>query len=83
MKKGGQLLVTVPFGKPQITPKHRIYDLARLQYVFPETAFKWNDQKYFQRISEQWIPSTAEKLKEIASPKLPANGVALLNLERI
>jgi hypothetical protein len=30
-----------------------------------------------------WVPSNAENLKNIASPELPPNGVALLNLEKL
>lgn len=81
LSKGGQLLVTVPFGKAEVTWKHRIYNLERLMYLF--TNFKWVDQKYFQRIEGSWLQSSAERLKNIASPALPPNGVALLNLKKV
>jgi SAM-dependent methyltransferase len=79
LSKDGQLLVSVPFGKAEITRKHRIYDSERLKYLFSD--FKWVNQKYFQRINNSWIPSSAEELKETASPGLPPNGVAILNLQ--
>jgi len=37
---------------------------------------------YFARREGSWAPVNAEELKDVASPTLPANGVALLNLER-
>lgn len=81
LSEGGHLLVTVPFGKPAVIKKHRIYDLERLKHVF--SNFKWVDEKYFKRIEESWLPSSAEELREVASPELPANGVALLRLQHI
>ena len=48
LSKDGQFLVSVPFGKPAITSKQRVYDMERLKYVF--SGFEWIDQKYFKRI---------------------------------
>lgn len=78
--KGGQLLVTVPFGKPQMTRLHRVYDLERLKWLFAD--YTWMNQRYFRRDQNAWLPSNAEELREVASPKSPPNGVALLNLKR-
>lgn len=80
---GGQILVSVPFGKPEVTKKHRIYDLARLKFVFPEDKFRWVGEKYFMRANGNWAPSSADILKNIISQDLPVNGVAVLNLERL
>jgi hypothetical protein len=80
LSKGGQLLVTVPFGKAGVTKKHRIYDLDRLKYLF--SNFKWRDQRYYRRTEGAWLRSSAEELRDVASPDLPPNGVALLNLEK-
>jgi len=81
LSEDGQLLVTLPFGKPEVTWLHRISDLNRLRYLFSD--FEWVEQKYFKRVNESWIPCSAEELEEVASPELPGNGVALLNLRRI
>ena len=81
LSEGGQLVVTVPFGKAEVTKKHRIYDLERLKYIF--SNFKWIDQRYFRRVERSWLPSSAEQLREVASPELPSNGVAMLNLQHI
>lgn len=80
LKERGQLIVTVPFGKPQITRKHRIYDSKRLKDVFSE--FKWKNERYFRRTQSSWVESTKEEVENIPSPSLPPNGVALLNLEK-
>lgn len=82
MPTGGQLLVSVPFGKLEVTGKHRIYDSTRLRFVFPENKFRWVEEKYFARMNENWLPSSAEALKNVASSFLPTNGVAILNLEK-
>lgn len=81
LSEKGQLLVTVPFGKAAITRKHRIYDMERLKCVF--RGFKWIDCKFFRRFNNDWIPSTADELADIASLHLPPNGVALLYLEKL
>lgn len=78
LKPGGQLLVSVPYGKAGITPKHRIYDRERLAMLFH--AFEWVDQVYFERIHGAWLPSNPVALEKIESPALPPNGVAVLQL---
>jgi SAM-dependent methyltransferase len=74
---GGQLLVSLPYGKAAITPKHRIYDQVRLARLFQ--SFEWVEQAYFQRIDGAWQPSDPVALQEVASPALPPNGVAVLH----
>jgi len=81
LSEGGRLLVTVPFGKPAVIKKHRIYDLERLKHIF--SNFKWVEQRYFKRFEGSWLPSNAEELREVASLEFPASGVALLNLQHI
>ena len=75
---GGQLIVTVPFGVPEVTTRHRIYDRDRLAQIF--SRFEWVEEKYYRRVQSCWQPSSAAELREVASPALPPNGVALLNL---
>lgn len=83
LKKGGQMLVTTPFGRPRITAKHRIYDAARLARVFPASVFRRVDERYFLRQGLHWAPSNADALKDVDSPHNPPNGVVLLDLEKI
>lgn len=77
LSPGGQLLVTLPFGKAGITTKHRIYDSARIKYVF--SGFTPAFQGYFMRVNGNWQPSSAEELKDIASLAMPVNGVAIMD----
>lgn len=79
LQPGGQLLVSLPFGKPRITEKHRIYDMERLQLLFEQ--FVWIEQRFFQRVEGNWLPSSADILHDIDSPGLPVNGVAILHLQ--
>lgn len=80
IKDGGQLLVTVPFGKAGIIAKHRIYDMARLKSLFAD--FEWVDQLYCRRVDGDWAPCPAEELAQVESPDLPPNGVAMLHLRK-
>lgn len=75
---GGQLLVSVPFGRAGVTPKHRIYDAGRLADLFAD--FARVGEAYFERVEGGWRPSSAESLREVASPALPTSGVAVLDL---
>ena len=75
----GQLLVSVPFGKYGITKKHRVYDLSRLQNTF--SNFEWVKEAYFIRNNDHWSPCAKEALKNMESPSLPPNGVAILDLK--
>jgi SAM-dependent methyltransferase len=81
IKPGGHLLVSLPFGAPAVTTKHRIYDDERLAQLF--AGFEWVDQAYFQRRGNAWLPSTADALRTVASPDLPPNGVAILHLRSL
>lgn len=83
METCGQLLVTTPFGKPRITPKHRIYDSERLAYLFPPEKFKHVDERYFERVGLHWIPASAEKLRNVDSPENPPKGVVVLDLKKL
>jgi SAM-dependent methyltransferase len=76
---GGQLLVSLPYGKAAVTDKHRIYDQERLARLFAD--FNWIEAAYFQRIDGAWRPATAAALAGVASPDLPTNGVAVLHLQ--
>jgi SAM-dependent methyltransferase len=80
LKEGAQLIVSVPFGKAEITKKHRIYDSKRLKELF--LNFRWKEQHYYKREGGSWIPSNSEYLERISSNELPVNGIVLLNLEK-
>jgi SAM-dependent methyltransferase len=76
LEDGGRLLVSLPFGRAGVTPKHRVYDRARLRHVFGD--LEWKRQAYFRRSEECWIPSAPEDVERIPSEGMPPNGVAIL-----
>ena len=78
LSDNGQLIVTLPFGKPEVTKKHRIYDMKRLKFLFSD--FTWKNQRCFKRIDDVWFPSSVEELEDVASSGMPPNGVMALNL---
>jgi len=79
LSRDAQLIVTVPFGNAGVTKIHRIYDIERLKYLF--SRFRWVNEIYFKRFEDGWLPCSVEQLKDVSSPGMPPNGVALLNLE--
>lgn len=80
MVPGGTLLVSLPYGKAGMTPKHRIYDAERLNQVFGK--FERVKELYYQRMNGAWLPSSAAALGGVASPDLPPNGVAILHFRK-
>ena len=78
LKDDGQLLVSLPFGTPGVTPKHRIYDRQRLNHVFGR--FHRHREAYFYRKDGAWVPGNPEDVEKIPSPDLPVNGVVILDL---
>jgi 2-polyprenyl-3-methyl-5-hydroxy-6-metoxy-1,4-benzoquinol methylase len=78
LKPGGQLIVSVPFGKRGQTSKHRIYDMAQLKALFPN--FSWVRQAYFRRTELDWFPASADELADVVSPPGVVNGVAIVDL---
>jgi hypothetical protein len=74
---GGQLLVSVPFGVAAQMPKYRVYDSAGLRRLFGH--LHWAREQYFMRRDGAWLPADAAAVEKIASPTMPANGVAILD----
>lgn len=77
---GGVLLMSVPYGQAGITPKHRIYDRARLEQLVG--GLTREREIYYKRVDGAWMTSSAEALAQVASPELPPNGVAILRLRK-
>lgn len=61
LKPGGRLLVTVPFGKPAITPLHRIFDPPGLRKLLEK--FKIKSLEFGIKIDEKtWrVPASEEE----------------------
>lgn len=78
LKTNGQILLSVPFGLPRVTPKHRVFDPDLLAEV--TRGLERFREAYFRRTSQGWLPSTCEEVAKLDSPSLPANGVVVLDL---
>lgn len=76
LRPGGTLILTVPYGRGGVTPKHRIYDATTLAHLV--TGFTRAEERYFRRVDGAWRPATAAELADVASPTLPVNGVVTL-----
>ncbi len=75
---GGQLLASVPFGVPAVTPRYRVYGPDQLRALFQNYA--WVDARFFGRVDDAWLPADESELARLASPELPVHGVVVLNL---
>jgi len=85
LKPGGLFLLTVPFGKPVVLDKFRVYDKARLDYILgdkfsidEEAFFIWNKFKWQRASSEE--AGIAGFLKNNPSINL---GVALVKAMKV
>ena len=56
LRPGGTLLLTTPFGKPTVTPVHRVYDQARLEELL--RPFRVTEWSYGVRDGETWSLTT-------------------------
>ena len=78
IRQGGQLIVSVPFGKRGETSLHRVYEMAQLQTLF--SVFTWRRSADYQRVGSDWMPVNPEELSEVVSPLGMVNCVAVLDL---
>jgi len=63
----GVLLVTLPFGKEEIFPSHRVYNQQRLRTILK--GFKVEREDYYARNKNGfWSPCVKEDLAETRSP---------------
>jgi len=68
-KLGGQILITLPFGKPVDTDWYRVYDIERIRKLL--TGFKINKKYVFRDKNGSWIPAFAKDTEDIDSSKKP------------
>lgn len=80
LKPGGQLVVSVPFGKRDQNWKYRTYDLQQLEALF--AGFLWRQTSYFLRRDADWVPALLDDLRDVPSPLGTVNGVVVLDLVR-
>jgi len=69
LSMNGTFLITLPFGKGEVFPSHRVYDKNRLQKIL--NGFKIEREDYFVRNKKGfWSPCEKECLAETRSPKV-------------
>jgi SAM-dependent methyltransferase len=67
--KNGSLLITVPFGKSDTFPNHRVYDQSRLDSMLGN--YKIEKIEYFIRNTKGfWEPCLQDKLVNVRSPEV-------------
>lgn len=79
LKPSGQLLLSVPYGRREVTAKHRVYDAASLRALLE--GFAVTRAAYFRR-SDGWHRVDPAELAGIESPGLPVCGVAVVDAEK-
>jgi hypothetical protein len=76
MKPGSQLIVSFPYGHLGLTPRHRVYDGDAVHRLLQ--GFSVTREYYYQRTGQHWVACQKTSLAQVESPRLPANGVAVL-----
>lgn len=69
IKPGGQLLITLPFGRVVNTSWFRVYNMNKIRNLL--TGFKINRKYIFREKNGSWIPVVASKAERIDSTKKP------------
>ena len=81
LSEHGALLVTLPFGKEEVFPSHRVYNQQRLQTILD--GFKVEREDYYARNkSGFWSPCTKDDLADTRSPKVEM-GLACIKARKI
>ena len=81
LKRGGKMIITVPYGRPVTLSSHRVYSKNRINGIIPEGLFI-KEAKYFKKESDTvWMPSKEEEIAEADSSKI-SNGLYCLILEK-
>lgn len=68
-KPGGQILITLPFGKPVDTDWYRVYNTERVLELL--IGFKINKEYVFRDKNGSWIPAVASDVENIDSSIKP------------
>ena len=80
LKPGGRFILTTPFGRPTVTPVHRIYDRARLDQLL--RAFRVVDRAYGMREGDAWFYTLDEGRAEQVDGTERVSAVCLMVLEK-
>jgi SAM-dependent methyltransferase len=81
VKPGGVIYLTMPFGRTFEGAWFRVYDSKRLAQLVAN--YQIVESKFFRRLSLlEWRECREEDLAQVASERLPVNGVALLMLRK-
>jgi SAM-dependent methyltransferase len=83
LRAGGQLILTVPFGKWNVNPRYRIYDVEALETLLE--GYDIDCEEYYRRTDHSvWLPATANELAQVEwhPSGHGAEGVALIAARR-
>jgi len=67
LKKGGELLMTVPFGRGTVTPMHRVYDSKALDFLVEGLSVE--KMEFYGLVDNSWTPFPRSKLEDLDSSK--------------
>jgi 2-polyprenyl-3-methyl-5-hydroxy-6-metoxy-1,4-benzoquinol methylase len=69
IKPGGQLLITLPFGKAVKTNWFRVYNMEKIRKLL--TGFKITNKYFFKEKNRSWVPTVVGDAEKIDSSKKP------------
>ncbi len=81
LKKGGILILTVPYGKPAVLSSHRVYSRESLAEAVPPGLFV-KEARYYKKVSSSvWLEDSEEESAKADSSK-ESGAVACLFLQK-
>jgi len=81
LSKNGTLLITLPFGKEEVFPSHRVYNQKRLRAILK--GFRVEREDFYVRTKNGfWLPCVKEDLSEIRSLEVEM-GLACIKARKI
>lgn len=80
LKREGEFLVTVPYGRRAITPMHRVYDKTGLGRLLKD--FHIETMQCFFKEGDYWRPSSENELSNVDS-SITEKGIVCLKLKKL
>jgi len=79
MKKGGRMIITVPFGKRGVTESYRSYDMEQLKGLFGKMKIK--ETLFYRETRKKWIPAKLKEMEKIKNVG-PVKGMVMVVAEK-
>jgi len=79
LKKDGDVLLTMPFGRHAVTATHRVYDSSSINNLVD--GFSVVKTQYFSKKAESWFPCSIDEIRDVDST-VSEKGIICLKLRK-